>query len=97
MKALRHTQEEPSVTVTDLIGLDTPARNEGLGARITRKFEACFDWLAGPPMTQRDWTSWEVRRAETFLFSITNGLVLHLPQPITAEFYPADWQARDSY
>jgi hypothetical protein len=56
MKALRHPQEEPLVAVADLIGLDTPARNEGLGARITRKFKACFDWLAGPPMTQRDWT-----------------------------------------
>jgi hypothetical protein len=51
MKTLCHTQEEPLVTVADLIGLDTPARNERLGARITREFEACFDWLAGPPMT----------------------------------------------
>ena len=54
MKALRHTQEEPLVTVAGLIGLDTPARNEGLGPRITRKFEACFDWLAGPPMSEQE-------------------------------------------
>jgi hypothetical protein len=97
MKVLRHNQEEPLVAVADLLGLDTPARNEELRAKIIRKFEACFNWLAGPPMTQRDWTIWEVRRAETFLFSVTNGLVLHLPQPITADSYPADWQARDSY
>src|SRR5688500_11134835 len=97
MKVLRHTQEEPLVAVADLIGPKVPARNERLGSKVARKFEACFDWLAGPPMTQRDWTIWEVRRTETFLFSLTNGLVLHLPQPITADPYPADWQACDSY
>jgi hypothetical protein len=81
MKALRHTQEEPLVAVSDLIGLDSPAQNEGLQSKVVRKFEACFDWLAGPPMTQRDRTSWEVRRAETFLFSVTNGLCYACPNP----------------
>jgi hypothetical protein len=85
MKALRHTQEEPLVAVSDLIGLDSPAQNEGLQSKVVRKFEACFDWLAGPAMTQRGWSIWEVRRTETFLFSSTNVLVLHLPQPVTMD------------
>jgi hypothetical protein len=82
--------EQPLVTIADLIGRDVPAHKERLRAWVLRKIETCYGWLAGPPMTQRDWTIWEVRRTETFLFSITNGLVLHLPKLITAGSYPAD-------
>jgi hypothetical protein len=74
----QRAREGPSAANTNLFISVASARLDGLGTRLARLTEAYCYWLTGQPMSQQDWTTWEVRRTEALLRSVTNGLVRHL-------------------
>jgi hypothetical protein len=74
----QRTREEPLAANTNLFVPDAPARRDRWRPRLARLTEPYCYWLTGQPMSQQDWTTWEIRRTEAFLRSVTNGLVRHL-------------------
>ncbi len=73
----QRTREGPSAANTNLF-IPASAHQERLRAWMSKTLEVYRASLAGQPMTQQDWTIWEVRRTEAFRRSVTNGLVRHL-------------------
>jgi hypothetical protein len=74
----QRTRGVPSIVNANFV-IPVASGIEGkLSARLAGLMEAYCCWLTGQPMSQQDWTAWEVRRTEAFLRSATNGLVRHV-------------------
>ena len=58
----------------ELPGIFTPVRRDNLLLKMLKSVEAFYDWLSGPPMTQRDRMYWNLaERAPGFEMARINS------------------------